>query len=124
MKKYISAIIINALLIQLAGCYSWETVQTPKPNTTIKIITRDSVEVELSKWNWNETDKYFMYLPEDNKLTERDSAMKWVKVDKNEIISIQEKKFDNTMVYAVIAAGIGLALLTAVLVAFQNWDSL
>ena len=65
-----------------------------------------------------------MYLPEDNKLTERDSAMKWVKVDKNEIISIQEKKFDNTMVYAVIAAGIGLALLTAVLVAFQNWDSL
>ena len=124
MKKYISAILINALLIQLVGCYSWETVQTPKQNSTIKITTKDSTEVELPEWSWNETDKYFMYLPEKNQWTERDSTMKWLQVDKNEIISIQEKKFDDRMVFAVIAAGVGLALMIAVLVAFQNWKSL
>jgi hypothetical protein len=46
MKKYISAIIIDAMLIQLTGCYSWETVKTPQQNSTIKIITKDSTQID------------------------------------------------------------------------------
>jgi len=121
MKKYISAVLINALLIQLAGCYSWETVQTPKQNSTIKITTKDSTEFEMQAWSWNETDKYFVYFPDENRRTERDSIVREIKLDKNDIIAIQEKKFNDGIVIGILVGGIVLALFIAILVGFQNW---
>lgn len=123
MKKYISTILIDALLIQLTGCYSWETVQTPQQNSTIKIITKDSTEIELPEWNWNETDKYFMYLPEKHQWAERDSTMKWMQVDKNEIITIQEKKFDDEIVIKILAGAAVLAIIIIYLIPFHNKKS-
>jgi hypothetical protein len=122
MKKYISAIIINALLIQLVGCYSWETVQTPKQNKTIKITTKDSTEFELQAWNWSETDKYFVYFPNENSSTKSDSMGKEIKLDKNNIIAVQEKKFNDGIVIGVLVGGIALGIFIAILIGFQDWN--
>jgi hypothetical protein len=121
MKKYISVILINALLIQVAGCYSWEIVQTPKQNSTIKITTKDSTELEMQAWSWSETDKYFVYFSDENRRTERDSIVKEIKLYKNDIIAIHEKKFNDGIVVGVLVGGIVLALFITILIGFQNW---
>jgi len=53
MKKYISAILINAILIQLAGCYSQREItydefySMPKQQEA-KVVTSDQVTIELT----------------------------------------------------------------------------
>lgn len=50
MKRYISAVLIPCLLLQLCGCYSWRIVETPEPGSHIKITTNDNEEIEFKKW--------------------------------------------------------------------------
>ena len=67
MKKYISAILIPCLLMQLFGCYSYreitiEELKSYKGENDIKIITdRDSIFInrdstEILKMDWVVTD--------------------------------------------------------------------
>jgi len=41
MKRYISAVLVPCILIQLYGCYSWRIAETPEPDSHIKIYTKN-----------------------------------------------------------------------------------
>ena len=53
MKRYVSAILIPALLLQLFGCYSWRIVETPEPGSHIKIFTNNNKVIEPKNWRYD-----------------------------------------------------------------------
>ena len=52
MKRYISAILIPCLLLQLWGCYSWRVVETPEYGSHIKIYTKNNKVIESKNWRY------------------------------------------------------------------------
>ena len=52
MKRYISAILIPFLLLQFSGCYSWRIVETPEPESHIKIYTKNNKVIEPKSWRY------------------------------------------------------------------------
>ena len=52
MKRYISAILIPCLLLQLYGCYSWRVVETPEQGSHIKIYTKNNKVIESKNWRY------------------------------------------------------------------------
>ena len=52
MKRYITAVLIPCLLMQLLGCYSWRIVETPAPDTHIKIFVKSHQIIEPKKWRY------------------------------------------------------------------------
>ena len=53
MKRYISAVLIPCLMLQLFGCYSWRIVKTPAPDTHIKIFVKSHQIIEPKKWRYD-----------------------------------------------------------------------
>ena len=52
MKRYITAVLIPCLLMQLLGCYSWRIVETPALDTHIKIFVKSHQIIEPKKWRY------------------------------------------------------------------------
>ena len=117
MKKYISAILINALLIQLAGCYTQREItydefySMPKEQEA-KIIFNDEKSIELvsdslmkNYINWEkEQDTLIFYLTHSKKvdlktLTEVTDTFKYPKDDINKIYV---EEYDGTKTVLVI----------------------
>ena len=125
MKKYISAILINALLIQLAGCYTQREItydefyNMPKEQEA-KIIFYDEKSIELvsdslmkNYINWEkEQDTLILYLThlkkvESKTLKEVTDTSRYPKADINKIYV---EEYDGTKTILVIVAFIVLGL--------------
>ena len=125
MKKYISAILLNALLIQLAGCYTQREItydefyNMPKEQEA-KIIFYDEKSIELvsdslmkNYINWEkEQDTLILYLThlkkvESKTLKEVTDTSRYPKADINKIFV---EEYDGTKTVVVIITFVLLAV--------------
>ena len=125
MKKYISAILLNALLIQLAGCYTQREItydefySMPKEQEA-KIIFNDEKSIELvsdslmkNYINWEkEQDTLILYLThlkkvESKTLKEVTDTSRYPKADINKIFV---EEYDGTKTVVVIITFVLLAV--------------
>ena len=113
MKKYISAILIPSLLLQLCGCYSWRTVETPEPNSHIKIFTNNKV---IEPKNWRYEDGNIVGDMGEEKLVGYTAVKVDTKIDKEEISKIEEEYF-NVMNTLLLIGGTFLVGLIILLIA-------
>jgi len=127
MKKYISAILINAILIQLVGCYTEREItydefySMPKQQEA-KIIFKDEKLVELTSdslmnnfLDWKkEPDTLIFYLThykkvEQTTLTAVTDTFKYPKEDINKIF-IEEYDATKTILVIILGISIGFVI--------------
>ena len=117
MKRYISAILINALLIQLAGCYSQKTITYKEfcnlhnvdeafihttANKSIKLTT-DSLKNSYVKWNACEDSIVIWSTRTVHEKNYRYAVSDTVKLTSSEIDKVYIDKFDGVKTLLVIA---------------------
>lgn len=113
-KISVVAIVISSFL--LTCCTSWETVQSPQPNSTIKITTNEDKTFEMSKWT-EEPDYFEGFAGETKK--EGNLTLKYqTKVNKSDIKMIEEQKYDGTKTLwfsiGAVVVTVGLLAIVAV----------
>ena len=105
-KKFLTCTVISVAL--LTSCSSWEVVETPELNSTIKITTNEGKIFEMSKWT--EEPEYFEGFTGETK-REGNLLLKYqTKVNKKDIKMLEEQKYDGskTLLFS-IGAVIGTA---------------
>lgn len=105
--KIISYLLIFSIL--LTGCYSWELVQEPEQDSTIKITTQDQQIYEMT--DWQETEDFIIGDTGETKRDGRFTTMLQTRIHKREINKYEIKKIDdlNTIILIIslsaVAAG-------------------
>jgi hypothetical protein len=89
MKRYISAILITCLLLQLFGCYSWRIVETPEPDSHIKIFTNYNKVIEPKNWRYENGN--FVGDMGEEKLVGYTAVKVETKIERKEIKKIEEE---------------------------------
>jgi len=116
MNKQNKIIITLVLILSLlfTGCYSWEIIETPEPESHIKITTQNYEVYELTSWS-NEG-KYIVGDAGET-IREGTSTLKVkTRIYKNDIYQYEEKKFD------VLNTTILLTTALVIVVAFVSYD--
>ena len=94
MKRYISAILIPCLLLQLCGCYSWRIVETPEPGSNIKIYTKNYKVIEPKNWRYE--DGNIVGFMGEEKLEGYTAVKVETKMEQKEINKIEEEYLNIT----------------------------
>ena len=83
VNKMYKKIIIHALIFSFlyTGCYSWEIVQEPDPNSTIKVTIKKNEVYEMSFWQAN-NEQIIGYT---------DETVKEGKITKNPLVKIKKE---------------------------------
>ena len=135
MKKYISAILINAILIQLAGCYSQREItydefySMPKQQEA-KVVTSDQVTIELTSdslannymyW-WKGPDTLTIYSTHLEKVwsTALMEVTDTIQYPKEEISKVIVDEYDETK--TIIEILILVVPIAVIVIGFLTWD--
>lgn len=141
MKKYISAILIPALLLQLCGCYSYREItidelknyegtndiKVTKESDYFIIMNRDSTKAYITDWEINDSSiimekKSLTGFKNANNPEEEKTEIKF-----NQIKSVAVDEFDSENTIALIiglvglATIIGLAIYGSIQSGLSNW---
>ena len=113
-KKIITLVLIWSLLF--TGCYSWEIIETPEPDSHIKITTQNYEIFEMP--SWSEDGDYIVGDAGETKREGRTTPKLKTRIYKNDIYQYEEKKLDvlNTAILLVGTAAL------AFVIAFGNSD--
>jgi hypothetical protein len=106
MKRFISAVLIPCLLLQLCGCYSWRIVETPEQGSHIKIFTNNNKVIEPKSWRY-EDGKFIGNMGEE-KLEGYTTVKVETTIERKEINKIEEEYF-NSMNTLILIGGTVLA---------------
>lgn len=109
MKRFISAILIPCLLLQLCGCYSWRVVETPEQGSNIKIFTKNYKVIEPKNWRY-EDGKIVGYMGEE-KLEGYTAVKVETKIEQKEIDKIEEEYLNITNTSILIGGIVLVGLL-------------
>ena len=84
-------IIVFALIFSflLSGCYSWELVQEPNQDSTIRITTKNNEVYEMS--DWNEEEECIIGDAGETKIEGKFTERLKTKINKSEIVQIEEE---------------------------------
>ena len=130
MKRYISAILINVLLIQLAGCYSQKAITYKEfcnlqnvdeafihttANKSIKLTT-DSLKNSYVKWNACE-DSIIVWSTQTVREKNYSRAVSdTIKLTSSEIDKVYIDEYDETKTLITIAVSAAIIILTGILI--------
>jgi len=135
MKKYIAAILINALLIQFVGCYSPKEItydefySMPKQQEA-KVVTLDQVTIELTSdsvknnymyW-WKGPDTLTIYSTHLEKVwsTALMEVTDTLRYPKEEINKVYVDKYDE--VKTIVGIGVPVIFITAIIITLASGD--
>jgi len=135
MKKYISAILINALLLQFVGCYSQKEItydefySMPKQQEA-KVVTSDQVTIELTSdslannymyW-WKGPDTLTIYSTHLEKVwsTALMEVTDTIQYSKEEISKVIVDEYDETK--TIIEILILVVPIAVIVIGFLTWD--
>ena len=106
MKRYIAAILIPCILLQLYGCYSWRIIETPEPGSHIKIYAKNNKVIEPKNWRYE--DGNIIGDMGEEKLEGYTAVKVDTKIDKEEINKIEEEYINatNTSLLVLFITGI------------------
>ncbi|HEX9253752.1 MAG TPA: hypothetical protein VF870_16010 [Ignavibacteriaceae bacterium] len=119
MKRYISAILIPCLLLQLYGCYSWRVVEKPEPDSHIKIYIKNNQVIEPKNWHYENGN--FIFETDKEKLKGYKAVKVETMLDQKKIYRIEEEYLNITNTSLLVA---GIILFVGLLVyttAFIDW---
>jgi archaellum component FlaF (FlaF/FlaG flagellin family) len=130
MKQYISAVLINALLIQLAGCYSQKVITYKEfcnlqnvdevhihtfTNKSIKLTT-DSLKNSYVKWNATE-DSIIVWSTQTVREKNYSSTVSdTIKLTSSEIDKVYIDQYDETKTLITIAVSVAIVILAGILI--------
>ena len=135
MKKYISAILINALLLQFVGCYSQKEITYDEFNSLPKLeditvetkseetidLNSDSLHHDYVRWEKNENaitlypEHYEKYSP--TALIEKTDTVRYSKED---LSKIYVDEYDKTK--TIIEILILVVPIAVIVIGFLTWD--
>ena len=130
MKRYISAILINALLIQLAGCYSQKAITYSEfcnlhnvdeafirttANKSIKLTT-DSLKNSYVKWNACEDSIIVWSTQTVHEKNYSRAVSDTIKLTSSEIDKVYIDEYDETKTLITIAVSAAIIILTGILI--------
>jgi hypothetical protein len=113
-KKIISHLLILSIL--LTGCYSWELVQEPEANSTIRVTTKDNEVYQMSEWE----DKNEQIIGDAGEIKRegRFTQELITKINKKDITKYEVRYVDGSKTLIVLG---GLILVGAI-VTYATWD--
>ena len=113
-KKMISPLLILSIL--LTGCYSWEIVQQPELDSTIRITTKDGKVYRMSEWE----DKNGQITGDAGEIKRegRFHSELITKINKVDINQYEVSKFDGLKTLIVI----GGLILVGGIIFWATWD--
>jgi hypothetical protein len=107
-KKIITLVLIWSLLF--TGCSTWEIIETPEPDSHIKITTQNYEVFEMP--SWSEEGEYIVGDAGETKREGRTTLKVKTRIYKNDIYQYEEKKFDvlNTAILLVGTAALAVVI--------------
>ena len=110
-KKIISHLLILSFL--LTGCYSWEIVQEPDPNSTIRVTTKNQKVYEMSEWE--DSNEQIIGDAGETKRQGRFTTKLQTRINKKDVNKYEVQKLDelNTIILIIglSAAIVGIIIL-------------
>jgi hypothetical protein len=130
MKQYISAILINALLIQLVGCYSQKAITYQEfynlqnfdeaviHTTTNKLIklTTDSLKNSYVKWDTSEDSIIVWSTRTVHEKNYSRAFSDTIKLTSSEIDKVYIDEYDETKTLITIAVSVAIIILVGIIV--------
>jgi hypothetical protein len=140
MKRYISAILIPCLLLQLGGCYSFRVIsiqelknykgtneiKVTKESDYFTLMQRDSTESYITDWQVNDSSIIIekKTLTQSNNAQNPEEMKSEIKFNQIKSVGVEEFDSENTVVLVVslvaLGAMIALAIYGSIHSAFTN----